>query len=179
MDRVAACRRDDGCRATYERRADPERERGARARGGCRPPLRRHQNLLCYGLYRHVRSRVNKHSSGRAGERGRHVPADLRLLVEGREAKSSRVETRAGGPGPVEEDAPPEPETVDTGSGDDFDDGDATAEPCADACAPELRALFDSNLLSDRRVHAGRISALAASLEAHPAVRTPRNPSPS
>ena len=88
-------------------------------------------------------------------------------------------ETRAGGPGLVEEYAPPEPETVDTGSEDDFDDGDATGELCADACAPELRALFDSNLLSDRRVHAGRISALAASLEAHPAVRTPRNPSPS
>jgi hypothetical protein len=87
-------------------------------------------------------------------------------------------ETSAGGPGPVEEDAPPEPEIVDTGSEDDFDDGDATAEPCADACAPELRALFESNLLSDRRVHAGRISALAASLEAHPAVRTTRNPSP-
>ena len=39
---------------------------------------------------------------------------------------------------------PAGPETVDTGSEDDFDDGDATAEPCADACAPELRALFDS-----------------------------------
>ena len=55
-------------------------------------------------------------------------------------------ETSAGGPGLVEEDAPPEPEIVDTGSEDDFDDGDATAEPGADACAPELRALFDSNL---------------------------------
>jgi len=94
------------------------------------------------------------------------------------EKPSRGSEPRAGGPGPVEEDAPPEPETVDTGSEDDFDDEDATAEPSADACAPDLRALFDSNLLSDRHIHAGRISALAASLEAHPAVRTTRNPSP-
>ena len=84
----------------------------------------------------------------------------------------------------VYRDAPPEPDTVDTVDADEdhglhSDEEDIVAEPSnTDAFAPELRALFNSNLLSDHRAHAGKLSALAQSLETHPAVRTlPRQPS--
>ena len=78
----------------------------------------------------------------------------------------------------VDRDAPPEPDTVDTVDADEdhglhSDEEDVAAEPSnTDAFAPELRALFNSNLLSDHRAHAGKLSALAQSLETHPAVRT-------
>lgn len=84
----------------------------------------------------------------------------------------------------VDRDAPPEPDTVDTVDADEdhglhSDEEDVVPEPSVqDAFAPELRALFNSNLLSDHRAHAGKLSALAQSLETHPAVRTlPRQPS--
>lgn len=81
----------------------------------------------------------------------------------------------------VDRDAPPEPDTVDTDEdhATSEDEEDVAPPPSnTDAFAPELRALFNSNLLSDHRAHAGKISALAQSLETHPAVRTlPRQPS--
>lgn len=81
----------------------------------------------------------------------------------------------------VDRDAPPEPDTVDADEDHaTSEDGEDVAPPPSntDAFAPELRALFNSNLLSDHRAHAGKISALAQSLETHPAVRTlPRQPS--
>ena len=82
----------------------------------------------------------------------------------------------------VDRDAPPEPDT-DDGADEDHglhsDEEDVAPPPSnTDAFAPELRALFNSNLLSDHRAHAGKLSALAQSLETHPAVRThPNQPS--
>lgn len=72
----------------------------------------------------------------------------------------------------VDRDAPPEPDTVED-HGLHSDEEDVAPPPSnTDAFAPELRALFNSNLLSDHRAHAGKLSALAQSLETHPAVRT-------
>ena len=78
----------------------------------------------------------------------------------------------------VDRDAPPEPDTVED-HGLHSDEEDVAPPPSnTDAFAPELRVLFNSNLLSDHRAHAGKLSALAQSLETHPAVRTlPRQPS--
>ena len=118
-------------------------------------------------------------------EVGRAVRVDARMFrrIFGSSSKTPKPgrESAAREGDTVDRDAPPEPDTVDADEDHGLhpDEEDVVAEPSnTDAFAPELRALFNSNLLSDHRAHAGKLSALAQSLETHPAVRThPNQPS--